>query len=180
MQLAIVTLDAADVPRIQAHLLRLSAADRSLRFSAGLVTDDAVLCYASRIRHGHDIVVGLIDRHGLLVGLAHGCVYEARGQPHLEAAFSIDETRRGQGYGARLMEAVQAQARVRGIARVVGSCAVRNLPMRRVFERAGMTLTREEDEMCAEGCVPALPTGAQAAAAGSAGGVSPALWCMSR
>jgi len=166
MQLAIALLEAADRPRIEAHLLRLSAGDRSLRFAAGLVTDDTVRAYAGRIRHGHDIVVGLIDRHDALAGLAHGCVYEVRGQLHVEAAFSVDEAWRGQGFGARLMEAVQVQAQAIGAARVVGICAVRNLPMRRIFERAGMALTREEDEMHAEGRVaPACAGAPQRAAA---------------
>jgi GNAT superfamily N-acetyltransferase len=161
---AIVILDAADGPPIEAHLLRLSPGDRSLRFAAGLVTDDTVRGYVGRIRHGHDIVLGLLDRDDRLVGLAHGCVYEARGQLHVEAAFSIDEGTRGQGFGIRLMQAVQIQAQARGIVRVVGSCAVRNLPMRRVFERAGLTLKREDDEMCAEGGVAAPDAGQQAAA----------------
>lgn len=33
----------SELPRIQAHLLRLSADDRSLRFSAGVVKDDTCM-----------------------------------------------------------------------------------------------------------------------------------------
>lgn len=166
MQLAIVNLQADDLPRIEAHLLRLSADDRSLRFSAGLVTDASVRAYAGRIRHDIDIVIGLVDKHDRLVGLAHGCVYETPAGLHVEAAFSIDAERRGHGFGTRLMEAVQRQAQCIGAARVVGLCAARNLPMRRIFEGAGMTLSREDDEMhAAKDIAPSGVPVAKAAAA---------------
>lgn len=149
-QLAIVVLHAADADRIAAHLLRLSPEDRSLRFAAGLVTDQTVCAYVARMRFGHDAVFGLIGAGGAVAGLAHGCLFEARGEPLLEAAFSIDAALRGQGFGARLMATLADFAARRGAA-LVGMCHVRNLPMRRIFEKAGMSLTREDDELHARG-----------------------------
>lgn len=145
-QLAIVALQAADADRIAAHLLRLSPEDRSLRFAAGLVTDQTVCAYVGRMRFASDAVFGLIDAGGAVVGLAHGCLFETRGKPLIECAFSIDAALRGQGFGARLMALLADFAARRGAA-LVGLCHVRNLPMRRIFERAGLTLTREDDEL---------------------------------
>ena len=148
----------SDLTAVQDHLLRLSIEDRSLRFSAGVVKDDTVRAYVQRIRLGHDVVICLLD--GTVVGLAHGCVYEVKGSLHVEAAFSVDAVWRGQGLATRLMQAVQGQARAVGARRVLGMCAVRNLPMRRVFEGAGMHLVREDDEVHAH-CE--LPSRAEAA-----------------
>ena len=150
----------SDLTAVQDHLLRLSTEDRSLRFSAGVVKDDTVRAYVQRIRLGHDVVICLLDGDGTVVGLAHGCVYEVKGRLHVEAAFSVDAVWRGQGLGTRLMQAVQVQARAVGARRVLGMCAVRNLPMRRVFAGAGMHLVREDDEVHAH-CE--LPSRAEAA-----------------
>jgi GNAT superfamily N-acetyltransferase len=155
MNLAIVSLQAADAPRILAHLLRLSPEDRSLRFAAALVTDDTIARYVLNIRYGDDAVIGLVDPRGDLVGLAHGCVFQAHGRTQMEAAFSIDEACRGQGFGHRLMAMLHAHAARHGGATLVGICHARNLPMRRVFQHAGLALTREDDELHARGDVAA-------------------------
>ena len=146
-ELTVRLVQPSDLPRIQDHLLRLSVDDRSLRFSAGVVSDDTVRAYVARIRLGHDVIVCLFDREDSVVGLAHGCVYQVQSSLHVEVAFSVDAAWRGQGWGTRLMQAVQVRARAVGAKRVLGLCAVRNLPMRRVFAGAGMQLTREDDEM---------------------------------
>ena len=138
-------MQRADSARIQAHLLRLRPEDRSLRFSAGLVTDETLGRYVAGIRFGHDLAMGLVNDRGVLVGFAHGCVYDVRSRTRVEAALSLDAEWRGQGFGTRLMAALQTRADAD--AALVGTCAVRNLPMRRIFARAGMALTREDDEI---------------------------------
>lgn len=163
MQAAIVTLTARDRVRVQDHLLRLAPEDRSLRFAAGLVTDDTVRRYAAAIAFERDLVVGLIDAVGAVIGLAHGCVFDVRGRRHVEAAFSVDAGWRGRGFGVRLMQALTTQVQAAGGAVLVGSCAARNLPMRRLFERAGLALERVDDELNAYGLI-----GAAAAAAAAA------------
>lgn len=165
MYAAIVALHAADRARIEAHLLRLSPEDRSLRFAAGLVTDDTVRRYAASIDFGRDLVMGLVSKRGLVIGLVHGCVFDLHGQRHVEAAFSVDAEWRGHGLGRRLMEALLLRTAAEGGAEVVGQCAVRNLPMRRIFERAGMQLVREDDELDARRSVAALEVPARVAAA---------------
>lgn len=155
-ELTVKAAKVSDLSRIQDHLLRLSADDRSRRFSAGVVADDTIRAYVSRMRVGHDLVFCLLDREHSVVGLAHGCAYQARGSAHVEVAFSVDAAWRGRGWGTRLMQAVQEQARSAGVQHVLGLCSVRNLPMRRIFERADMQLTREEDEMHAHRELPGL------------------------
>lgn len=143
----IVALDAEDAAQIEAHLLRLSPQDRSLRFAAGLVTDETIRRHVASLRFDRDAVFGLRGADGSIVGLAHGCVYVVAGQTRIETAFSIDVEQRGRGLGALLMAAIEVFATGIAAQSLVGTCAARNLPMRRVFERAGMALTREDDEM---------------------------------
>lgn len=146
---------SCDRVRIEAHLLSLNADDRSLRFSAGVVTDDSIRAYVARIRFGHDMVLGLVSQRGLLFGLAHGCVYDSRGQLHVEAAFSVDAAWRGFGLGTALMDAVKQQAQNIATDRtaLVGLCSARNRPMRRIFESAGLAMQREGDEVHAHAWV---------------------------
>jgi RimJ/RimL family protein N-acetyltransferase len=129
------------------HLVRLSPEDRSLRFWGACVTDESIRKYVDGIRFGGDIVLAMVDDEGRVRGLAHGCVYEARGVPTVEAAFSVDEDLRGQGWGNELMECLVDAAGAIGVRSIVAMCVARNQPMRRVFARAGMEVSREEDEV---------------------------------
>ena len=61
-----------------------------------------------------------------------------------------------------LMRSLQAAASLHGVASIVGLCATRNRPMRRIFERAGMALVREDDEIRACLALAAGPSGAGA------------------
>ena len=147
MTLTISRLSASHAEGIKEHLLRLSPDDRSLRFSAGLVTDESIRRYVASIPFERDAVLGLSDARGKVVGLAHGCVYEVRGGTHIEAAFSIDAGWRQQGHARGLMEAVEAFAAETGAHALVGMCSARNHRMRRVFARAGMVEPREDGEV---------------------------------
>ncbi len=176
MTLGITDLQNADRERIEAHLLRLSADDRSSRFSAGLVTDDTILRYVDALRFNHDLLLGLVSQRGVLFGFTHGCIYAAGALQRVEVAFSVDAEWRKRGLGTRLMEALKQRALQRAAppAEVCGQCAVRNLAMRRIFAGAGLTLTRADDEMLAHGELLVLPArcparglSAAAAAAGS-------------
>lgn len=153
---SITPLLRTDAARIEDHLLRLSAEDRSLRFAAGLVTDETVRRYVAAIPFERDLVLGLVSQRGSVFGLGHGCVFTAGGRSHVEAAFSVDAAWRGRGLATSLMHALTACVANRADAAgatIVGSCAARNLPMRAVFGHAGMTLRREEDEIHALGLV---------------------------
>jgi RimJ/RimL family protein N-acetyltransferase len=153
---SITPLLRSDTARIEDHLLRLCAEDRSLRFAAGLVTDATIRRYVAAIPFERDLVLGLVSQRGSVFGLVHGCVFTADGRSHVEAAFSIDAAWRGHGLATSLMRALTTRVADRADATgatIVGSCAARNLPMRAVFGNAGMTLRREEDEIHAHGLV---------------------------
>lgn len=148
MYAPIAPLQAMHRPYIEAHLLRLSAEDRSLRFAAGLVTDAMIHRYVARLDFGHDHLLGLVSLRGLVFGLAHGAVFTHAGRPHVELAFSVDAAWRRHGLGHRLMQALLAQVGAEGGEVVVlGRCGARNLPMRRVFEEGRLQLHRELDEI---------------------------------
>jgi hypothetical protein len=68
------------------------------------------------------------------------------------------------------MEALQQRASERASERValVGMCAPRNWPMRRIFEGAGLALHREDDEMHARGWVLPRQAASRVAARGLA------------
>ncbi len=165
MDLTLTPLREADRARITAHLLRLSPDDRSLRFAAGLVTDSVVQAHAARMPLEVDLVLGLCGNDGRLVAMVQGCRFEARGRRCVEAAFSVDLAWRGASLGTRLMQAVLDQVERDGGGDVVCSCLVRNQPMRRIMNRAGMAVRREEDECLAELCIPDRPAVPGAAAA---------------
>ena len=153
---SITPLLRRDAARIADHLTRLCADDRSLRFAAGLVTDETIRRYVGAIPFERDLVLGLVSQRGSVFGLVHGCVFTAGGRSHVEAAFSIDLEWRGHGLATALMQALTARVADRSDATgatIVGSCAARNLPMRAVFGHAGMTLRREDDEFYAHGLV---------------------------
>jgi RimJ/RimL family protein N-acetyltransferase len=147
--LSIEALHAGDAYRTTAHFVRLSPEDRALRFNSALVDDAQIARYVGQMRFGEDLILGLVDAEGSIVGVAHGCVFDAGGERRIEAAFSIDAAYRGRGFGTALMRSLKSAAPQRSASAIVGLCAARNLPMRRIFERAGMTLSREEDELVA-------------------------------
>lgn len=145
--LSIEVMQASDAARITAHLTRLSADDRALRFNSALIDEGQIARYVGQMRFGEDLILGLVDAAGHVVGVAHGCAFKAGAEQRIEAAFSIDTGYRGRGFGTALMRSLQAAASAHGVASIVGLCAVRNRPMRRIFERAGMTLERDDDEI---------------------------------
>jgi GNAT superfamily N-acetyltransferase len=146
MSLPITVLQAADAARIEDHLLRLDPVDRSLRFAAGVVTDETIRRYVAGIRFGTDAVLG-VEEGGALIAFAHGCVYSVGKRARVEVAFSVDARRRGEGIASALMAQTRRFAESIGAHSVLGMCLARNAPMRQIFANAGMTMTREDDEV---------------------------------
>ncbi len=147
MFLPIRVLQAVDAARIEEHLLRLEPVDRSLRFAAGVVTDETIRRYVAGIRFGTDAVLGMVDAGGELVAFAHGCVYTVGKRARVEVAFSVDADQRGKGIGSSLMAEARLFAESIGAHSMLGMCFARNAPMRHIFANAGMTITREDDEV---------------------------------
>lgn len=147
MSLPIRVLQAADAARIEEHLLRLDPVDRSLRFAAGVVTDETIRRYVAGIRFGIDAVLAMADEAGAVVAFAHGCVYSVGKRSRVEVAFSVDADRRGKGLASQLMAEARRFAESIGAHSVLGMCLARNAPMCQIFVNAGMTMTREDDEV---------------------------------
>ena len=69
--LSIEVMQAGDAPRITAHLMRLSADDRALRFNSALTDEAQIARYVGQMRFGEDLILGLVDAAGRVVGVAH-------------------------------------------------------------------------------------------------------------
>lgn len=147
MSLPIVALTARDAPAIAAHLLRLDAEDRSFRFAAGVVSDATIEAYVARIPFERDALLGVVDAGGRVLALGHGCAYDVAGRLRIEAAFSVDADLRRQGLCRQLLAALERHAESVGAEALIAMCVARNLPMRRIFEQAGMRTTREDGEV---------------------------------
>jgi GNAT superfamily N-acetyltransferase len=147
MSLPVRVLAATDAARIEHHLLRLTAADRSLRFAGGIVTDEAIRRHVAAIRFGTDAVLAMRDDADRVVAFAHGSVHAAGGWTRVEVAVSVDAERRGHGLGSTLMAEACRFAGSIGAYSVLGVCLARDVPMRRLFARVGMAMTLDGDRV---------------------------------
>ena len=77
---SITALLRSDTARIEDHLTRLCADDRSLRFAAGLVIDATIRRCVAAIPFERDLVMGLVSQRDSVFGLVHGCVFTAGGR----------------------------------------------------------------------------------------------------
>jgi GNAT superfamily N-acetyltransferase len=139
-------LGPSDRPAILSHLLRLSDADRQMRF-CHVLNDDGVRSYAEQINLERDICIGVFDRRENLVALVQGFAYEERGVRLLEAAFSTDETMRRRGLGTLLFAEITDVALADGVDRVIAQCLAGNRPMRMLLRAAGATCEVEDGEV---------------------------------
>ena len=142
-------LAANDAARIEHHLLRLAPADRARRFPAGVRTDDAIRRHVAGIRFGVDATLAVVDEAGRVAAFAHGAVHRIGRWTRVEVAFSVDAEWRGNGLGSTLMAEACRFAESIGAYSVLGTCLAADLPMRRIFARAGMAMTLEDDRVYA-------------------------------
>jgi RimJ/RimL family protein N-acetyltransferase len=147
MSYSILTLNRAEAGAIEAHLLQLNEADRSTRFTAGVVPDAAIARYVAGIPFERDHAIGAVDGEGRLIAFAHGCVYEVGGRTNVEVAFSVDVAWRNLGLATALMAALREAAERGGAEAVVAMCLARNAAMRRVFAHAGMEVEVDAGEV---------------------------------
>ena len=147
MSLPVRVLAANDAARIEHHLLRLTPADRALRFAAGAVSDGAIRRHVAGIRFGTDAAFGMLDDAGRVVAFAHGSAYRVGKWTRVEVALSVDAQWRGSGLGSTLMAEACRFAESIGAYSVLGTCLAGDLPMRRIFARTGMAMTLEDDRV---------------------------------
>jgi RimJ/RimL family protein N-acetyltransferase len=130
---------------LRLHFLALPADDRRLRFGRSM-NDAAVRSYVARIDFARDAVFGVFDADLALIGVAH----LARGDEAAELGLSVLPTGRRGGIAASLLDRAITHARACGITLLTLHCMSENEPMRRLAQRARMTVAREHGELQAE------------------------------
>ena len=146
------TLAPSERPAYEAHLLRLDANARRLRFGY-FTDDDAVRRHIAGLNLHTDRILGVVEA-GRVVAAVH--IVRAKQQPGapggaVEFAFSVDADRRGKGLGRRLFDQALAWSRNRGMREVCIYFLTDNHAMRHLARRLGMTIS------CAAGeCVGTL------------------------
>lgn len=159
----IVQLSSAD---FQAHLLRLTRADRYSRFGL-CMADDNVCSYVNRAETGRGRAFGFMEQGHVrgAVELRHmgnraGCA---------ELAVTVDADWRGRGYGTWLVQCALDIARTMPVTTVVAIISGTNRSMRTMTSKLGAAIVEEGDGLRVEwaigrearetscaGCAPAL------------------------
>ena len=140
-------LHARHQPRMLAHLLTLSAADRWLRFGH-VASDSQINHYVTQLDFARDELYGIFDSHLKLVAMAHLAFDEAR--RGAEFGVSVQTHLRGRGLGARLFERAVTQARNRGAQSLAIHIARENTAMLTIVRRAGAHLEYDGTEATAQ------------------------------
>jgi RimJ/RimL family protein N-acetyltransferase len=150
------SLAPAHRPRILAHLLALSEADRYLRFGY-MATDEQINRYVDSLDFERDEVFGVFNRRLELVALAHlayppeaaaASMNASNGTSTAAAEFggSVAAHLRGRGFGARLFEHAMLHARNRGLDTLFIHALSENTPMLRIARKAGAAVQRAGSE----------------------------------
>jgi ribosomal protein S18 acetylase RimI-like enzyme len=150
------TLGQRHGPRVLAHLLALSNADRVLRFGY-LASDEGIRHYAEQLDYDSDQIFGVFNRKLALVALVHLAFGAAGRVPGGAAEFGISvlPAQRGQGLGALLFDHAMTHARNRGVGTLLIHLARDNAPMLAIVRRAGAQVSFEGGEVMAQLPLPA-------------------------
>jgi GNAT superfamily N-acetyltransferase len=133
------------------HLLGLSGDDRRLRFGTP-ASDLAIERYVDSLDFAGEVVLGLVDEGGRLLGFGH-LVHEA---PTPEFGISIDRSARSGGLGSLLLARACGHVREAGRDRLVMHYLPENVALARLAARAGMRLDVVEGEGRASLTLPPL------------------------
>ena len=146
MNLSIRTLAASERPAYEAHLLRLDAEARRLRFGY-FIADGAVRRHVAGLDPRADRILALVEE-GRVVAAVHiaRAVRPGVDGSSVEFAFSVDSDRRGKGLGRRLFEQAMAWSRNRGMREACIYFLTDNHVMRRLARRAGMAISCQAGE----------------------------------
>lgn len=121
---------------VEDFYLTLSADDRRKRFCC-MLSDEALCRYVGSLEFMRHTILGAFNEHAQLIGLAE----LASGAEQSELAFSVRPDARSRGIGTRLMERLLLYAGICGIGQVVVMFLSDNIPMRRMAQSAGMTVS---------------------------------------
>jgi GNAT superfamily N-acetyltransferase len=132
--------------RVIAHLLRLSAEDRHLRFGHA-ATDEQIRRYVEQINFQRDEVFGIFDRSLELIAVAHTAFSDApQSRDCAEFGVSVSSQARGRRYGARLFARAVMLARSRGVGTMLIHALTENRPMLKIARNAGAQVRQQGAE----------------------------------
>lgn len=122
-----------ELPAVERHLLRLSAADRQQRFSASL-SDEAIRSQCRRLNLFDNLLLGAFEA-GELRGLAQLGFGSPPWRGEAELAVSVERDWQHQGIGSELVRRSVIIASNRGVQAIEMICMIENGPMRRIALR---------------------------------------------
>lgn len=131
---------------VLAHLLRLSAQDRQMRFCRAF-TDSCIEHYVANIDFDASTCFGILDERHDLIALVQAFAYEVGDVRMVEAAFSTDASSRCQGLGTLLFHYVTDHATTQGADRVIAQCLAGNRPMRALLRAVGAVCDMDDGEV---------------------------------
>lgn len=145
------TLRERHRPRILAHLLGLSEADRLLRFRHH-ASDANISQYVAQLNFERDELFGVFDRRLQLLALGHLACPDSLQQDDASAelGLSVSRAARSSGLGTRLFAHAVSRSRQRGLRSLVIMAARENLAMLQIARRAGASLTFSGGEVSAQ------------------------------
>jgi GNAT superfamily N-acetyltransferase len=144
-----------DLSALRAHLKRLDAEARRLRFG-GLMTDKFIDAYVDTALRLDATIFGVFIDGEIRASAELRSIFGAA-TPDAEAAFAVEADWQDQGLGSELMDRILTAAQNRGIARLHMICLSENARMRHLAGKFGARLTFAEGEVTGE-VSPAGPT----------------------
>jgi GNAT superfamily N-acetyltransferase len=132
--------------RIAAHLKRLDAHDRYLRFGYA-ANDEQISRYVAGLNFERDEIFGIYNRRLELIAMAH-LAYSTDPQLQSCAEFGVSVlgTARGRGYGSRLFERAVMHARNDGVDMMFIHALTENTAMINIARKAGAAIERDGSE----------------------------------
>ena len=149
--LRLVRLDDDDREKLRAHLSRLDADDRRMRFMR-VMSDDDITTLVRSDTGEKAVRLGLVDPGGQVVALVEGYAYRVGARTDMELAFSTDQGWRRRGLATFLFHEIARLGRDQGVARLVLQCESRNLSMRRVLRNVDAQTAEDSGEVSAIWC----------------------------
>ncbi|MEG2999068.1 MAG: GNAT family N-acetyltransferase [Comamonas sp.] len=132
--------------RILAHLLKLDASDRYLRFGYA-ANDEQVKRYVEQLDFERDDIFGIFNRRLELVAMAHLAYVDLANHSNCaEFGVSVLKSARGKGLGGRLFERAALHARNHGVDMMFIHALSENTPMLKIARSAGAKVQRDGTE----------------------------------
>lgn len=136
-------------PQFADHLVRLSPADRRMRFGCA-ASDDFIRRYVAGIAPADCIYVAF-DEFLVMRGAAHVAFHEGTA----DLGLSVEDGLRGMGLGTRLLQGALDMAQAHGARRFTSQCLTHNRWMMAHVRRLGFRVTSQDGESTAVAELPA-------------------------